>query len=343
MIQNIQALRGFAALIVVIIHLLSTHPSISIGKVHQIFGWIGPIGVDVFFVISGFVVTLSAFNSFKRNGSLSEFIIKRLVRVYPLYWIVFCIASLFVGTLYLSPEWLPKESNFNLFFLIKETNYKVMVAWTLHYEVYFYLLLSFILLLRLKSFWRGCAILSIIQLILFISTYTNFSYYGNILLSSGILIDFSLGGLLCYLYLNNYIYNGKIFTILGIILLSITIILHANFAITPWSVGWRILFGIAAAVLIYGLIGLEKIEVYLSKRLQRIGDFSYSLYLWHQLLFASLFYIFSKYGLIPENKIYITFILLSWLILVFYLTKLSYRYIELPIMKMINNFYKNKN
>jgi len=343
MLYNIQALRGLAALMVVLIHLLSTHPSVSIGTPHMLYGWVGPIGVDIFFVISGFVVSLSAYSTHKNEKSVKTFFLKRLIRVYPLYWIVFITASMFSGVLYLSPEWLPKESNFNLFFLLKETNYKVMVAWTLHYELYFYVILSVILMLGLKSFWKGCALIASFQLIVFLITYNQiYSGYVSLLFSSGLLVDFSMGGLLCFLYLKNRIHFPYFFTIAGILSFVVAIVLHAKFADVPWGINWRLTFGISSALLMYGLIGLEKENIIFSKKLQNVGNYSYSLYIWHQFIFAALFYISQKLDIIPENRIFLTLLLFSWLIIAMVLAKISYQFIEKPIINFANTYFDKK-
>jgi exopolysaccharide production protein ExoZ len=344
MVYNIQALRGLAALMVVLIHLLSTHPSVSIGKPHMLYGWIGPIGVDIFFVISGFVVSLSAYSTYKNNKSVATFFLKRLIRVYPLYWIVFITASIFSSYLYLSPEWLPKESNFNLFFLFKETNYKVMVAWTLHYELYFYLTLSIILMFGPKSFWKACTLIAISQLIIFIITSNQiYSGYANLLFSSGLLVDFSMGGLICFLYLKDKIYYPYFFTILGVIFFSASIISHANFADVPWSANWRLLFGVSSALTIYGIIGLEKLNIVFSKKLQSIGDYSYSLYIWHQFIFAFLFFTSKKLQIIPDDRVLLTLLLFLWLSIAMVLAKVSYLFIERPIVNFANAYFDNRN
>lgn len=338
LIYNIQALRGIAAFLVLLIHLMSTHPSVSIGKLHHLFGWVGPVGVDIFFVISGFVVTLCANKASERKDfkNAFNFIMKRLLRVYPLYWVVFIAASIFGANLYLSPEWLPKESEINLFFLLKETNYKVMAAWTLHYELYFYLLLGFVLILAPVNFWKSIAVIAVIQMAVFIFTKLHWlSGYESILFSSGFLIEFTLGGIIAFLFKTGHIYKPKLSLILGLILFSIAIYSHANFAETYWSIEWRIFFAISSAFLIYGFIGLEVKDKYvLPKFIQSLGDCSYSLYVWHQFIFACLFYWFSQLSLIPESKLLLVLMLSMWMLIALAVGKLSYTFIEKPIMSL---------
>ncbi len=86
MIVNIQYLRAFAAINVVIYHIIGT--ATDYGKrpeIHSFFeGW-GENGVDIFFVISGFVMMHS--QNINQKDTVS-FIYSRLTRIVPIYWIL---------------------------------------------------------------------------------------------------------------------------------------------------------------------------------------------------------------------------------------------------------------
>ncbi|ELR65065.1 Exopolysaccharide production protein ExoZ [Photobacterium marinum] len=345
MIYNIQALRGIAAFLVLFIHLMSTHPSLSIGKVHHLFGWIGPIGVDIFFVISGFVVTLCAYKASSSNGfkSTFNFMAKRVMRIYPLYWVVFILAYCFGANLYLSPEWLPKEPVLDLFLLLKGTNYLVMSAWTLHYELYFYLVLAFILFLSTKNFWHSALFISLIQIVVFLGTkFSLFTGYQELILSNGILVEFTFGGVIAFLYKTERLYKPQMMLTLGGGLLALSIYAHAKFAQQAWAVEWRLLFGFSASLIIYALVSLEVVEnKKFPNMIQSIGDYSYSLYIWHQLVFASLFYIFEKLSLIPDTRPLLVLMLCFWLIIALAVGKLSYIFIEKPLIRFSHKLFSS--
>ena len=76
MIKNIQALRALAAVMVVFVHLKILLDTIGLPL-------FGGAGVDLFFVISGFVMVHT---TQKRPPSPSEFIRNRIARVVPVYW-----------------------------------------------------------------------------------------------------------------------------------------------------------------------------------------------------------------------------------------------------------------
>lgn len=88
MIYNLQYLRAFAAIIVVIFHITindSISENIDTTLVYGFFSNWGASGVDLFFVLSGFIMV---FIQDQKHRSASDFILGRIVRVVPLYWFV---------------------------------------------------------------------------------------------------------------------------------------------------------------------------------------------------------------------------------------------------------------
>jgi peptidoglycan/LPS O-acetylase OafA/YrhL len=141
--EGIQALRAIAALAVVLFHTLSTfnqqHSSLP--------DWInsaiqrGNVGVDLFFVISGFVITLSM-RGFKRSGDSSlSFLIKRFFRIVPAYWVVTIIYIYYFPHVDLhlierSLLLLPSKTSEAPYYGVPV----LYVGWSLVYEMYFYLI-----------------------------------------------------------------------------------------------------------------------------------------------------------------------------------------------------------
>ena len=74
--QELDALRGIAAIMVVLFHFTMGRKEANLGFK------LGTTGVDMFFIISGFVIFMSI-NKVKTSG---EFIINRISRLYPTYW-----------------------------------------------------------------------------------------------------------------------------------------------------------------------------------------------------------------------------------------------------------------
>src|SRR4051794_18164497 len=94
-IHSIQYLRGIAAIMVVIYHL-----QIQLQRMHYngtFPDWLSS-GVDIFFVISGFIMWSTTID---HNMSVYEFIVRRLIRIVPLYWTV---TTFFVIMMFVAPN-----------------------------------------------------------------------------------------------------------------------------------------------------------------------------------------------------------------------------------------------
>ena len=85
--HNVQALRAIAALGVVIFHLSLIENKYFIQHIVPInLGRLGTAGVDLFFVISGFVMVVVSMGQFGKNGAAVQFLLRRMLRIFPIYW-----------------------------------------------------------------------------------------------------------------------------------------------------------------------------------------------------------------------------------------------------------------
>jgi exopolysaccharide production protein ExoZ len=127
--EGLQVLRALAAVAVVYLHALD-YAGIRDGRLRL------AAGVDVFFVLSGYIVSLSA----ARAGSLGSFWRNRARRVLPLYWLATAAA---IGHVLWRGETLDGARVLGSFFLWPwpERLY-LAVGWTLSFELFFYLLLG---------------------------------------------------------------------------------------------------------------------------------------------------------------------------------------------------------
>lgn len=151
-IDSVQLLRAFAALSVMFFHYrLIIGPSV----VGDFFNW-GSIGVDLFFVISGFIMAYTTLQTPPNAYGAIKFIRNRFIRIMPVYYILLLVAFLLGGAMstFHYPE---KVTN-----LISAITFSVYtpdtgplytpgkglfnVRWTLNYELYFYMIFSLILL-----------------------------------------------------------------------------------------------------------------------------------------------------------------------------------------------------
>ncbi|SEG70289.1 Peptidoglycan/LPS O-acetylase OafA/YrhL, contains acyltransferase and SGNH-hydrolase domains [Methylobacterium sp. 190mf] len=142
-ISELDSLRGVAALSVVIYHFTSIYPRLISGRnlefVPQIH--IGYFGVEIFFMISGFVI----FHSVKSAASIHDFFLARFARIFPAYWLsILIVVALSIFT-EKSSGFSSKDIFFNLTMLQALMGFHHLdeVYWTLTYELCFYACIVF--------------------------------------------------------------------------------------------------------------------------------------------------------------------------------------------------------
>lgn len=149
MFLSIQYLRAFAAVAVVIFHLAS---KLSLSDLQDRYLGLGASGVDIFFIISGFVMNVST----TRDDGPLQFYKKRILRIVPLYYLV---TAAVIAVLAWSPS-LAVISRLNATHVAASLAFMpwphpgwptklwpvVVPGWTLNYEMFFYFLLGLALL-----------------------------------------------------------------------------------------------------------------------------------------------------------------------------------------------------
>jgi peptidoglycan/LPS O-acetylase OafA/YrhL len=151
-LDTLDSLRGFAAMAVCLYHFTSEGmPVFRLEAARALFAW-GWAGVDVFFVISGFIIPYTMVRDRYRIGDYGRFIGRRLVRVGPPSWVVvgltlaawFALDTLRGGVPYWSADVSWPRVLHNLAFTIPFTHYGWinLVFWTLAVELQFYLMVG---------------------------------------------------------------------------------------------------------------------------------------------------------------------------------------------------------
>lgn len=278
---SIQYARGIAALLVVHAHLHGFEVYRAAGLPEY-----GGFGVDLFFVISGFVMWETG-----HGQSPASFALKRLARVVPAYWFY---TSLLVLVAVVAPA-LASRVRFDVWALagsylfVPYTNSQgqnnpiLLQGWTLNFEMYFYLLFALTLFLRSRILRLGMLIVCLILP----ACLSSGAEHENALLSmvtSPVLGEFVLGMLLSSLSAK---WRPGTVLALAIATLGATLLLGAGLFDAQPSVR-SLQFGVPAAVLLYGLIGLEPLlRKHPSATLKELGDASYSLYLCHPFFLSA--------------------------------------------------------
>jgi len=162
-LQSIQVLRGAAALLVVLYHArslemigIASAGSLEAPLINGVFAS-GFAGVDLFFVISGFIMVWVTETTRNGPATSSDFLFARLTRIYPVWWAAAALGLAYAvirGELSFGPGAPGPHGStafsFTLrsFLLIPQEGLPVLeIGWTLIHEVYFYLAFALILLL----------------------------------------------------------------------------------------------------------------------------------------------------------------------------------------------------
>ena len=268
MINSIQYLRGIAAILVVYYH--STIKSVQNNLPDaEVFSF-GQAGVDLFFIISGFII---CFSTDKHSFSAVKFLKSRILRIIPLYWFFTLLAlAVFIAFPDLVNSSGGETVVFKSFFLLPtDDKYLVRNGWTLSYEFYFYFIFALFAIIFEK---RNIVFLPLIMLAALGYIFSIDFYFDNYLL------EFAMG-VISY---NIFKYKLPIkydFYLLFIISLLLCLIYLYDFKSNV------IFYGIQMWFIFHGSLLLERVAKPIKllegfKRLLfKLGDSSYSLYLSH--------------------------------------------------------------
>jgi peptidoglycan/LPS O-acetylase OafA/YrhL len=281
-IETLQVIRGLASIAVMLAHGSSMIDEKLDYQFLNKLPILGAAGVDFFFVLSGFIIYYTS-SSGKYN--ISSFLKKRFIRIYPIYWLVtlILIIQFFVSP---NPEKAHKgELDVILmsFTLFPYENYILGVAWTLTYEVMFYLMFALTFFKNPKIFIYAFFSWMTLIFLAYAFDFKSDIFAINALVKP-IILEFMLGCLVAYCY-KKYaeIKPFKYFFWLGLILLMI--LATTSFQLRTagleqynddmFRVGF---FGVPAAILIFGVLYIPAV---IPKLFVLFGDASYSLYLLH--------------------------------------------------------------
>jgi exopolysaccharide production protein ExoZ len=276
---GIQALRIVAAGMVVFTH-STYYASERLDK--DFFVWQrGTRGVDIFFVISGFVMVYASQKLFASPNGWKDFAERRILRIVPLYWLITTLKVLIVlltAGFALHTKLSPITAACSYLFLpARNLDGKIEplvgVGWTLTFELLFYFLFTLALFMRKNVFQFVGVILAILSIGAYFRqpSWPPIAFYLN-----SIVLEFFLGMLIAKACINGIYFPRKtIFWLLGC---GFVLLLFPAFESTVPKV---LISGLPAALIVWSAASLGALENSIPRVLLYLGDASYSIYLIH--------------------------------------------------------------
>jgi len=335
-IRSMEGIRGFAVFLVFLVHymtliqpwLLENSMALQIAiYTHSI----GNIGVDLFFVLSGYLIYGMLI---QKSRPFKNYLLRRIQRIYPTFTVVFVI-YLVLSFFFVSESKIPSAWGSGLIFVLQnyllmpglfDVNAIITVAWSLSYEFFYYLLMPVLItVLSMRSWGAKYRMVFFLCASLFFFIY--FSLYGG-----PIRLLMFVSGILLYETIENKFIQGM--PPLGLPALLIAIA-SAVLLKTFDSNGW---WGYLLLYILFYVFCLEcfllsgfTTRLFSISPLRWLGNMSYSYYLLHGLALKFIFMLLRDLYPAQQSETIMLWILLP---LIFFLTlipsSMLFIYIEKP-------------
>ncbi len=344
---EIDSLRAISVLGVIIYHS-------KIYFLGELFFQGGYFGVDIFFVISGYLITSIIYEDLRKNKfSLKKFYIKRCRRIFPA--LIFTILiSLLLSWYSVMPVSFVEYAKSIIYSLIFVSNYyfyfsgleygavsgllkPLLHTWSLAIEEQFYIIFPLLFIFGFTKFRKNLILyLGIILFVSFITAiyYSDFAPNFNFYFIGSRAWELLVGSLL-FLFSQKSnlqiktIYSNLI-TFFGLLLIFISFQFNYDTNPTPNLNTLLPLFGASIIIFAFKKDGFLNL-LFVNKFVLKIGLISYSLYLLHYPIFA-----FVRANRLAHSNI--DYFVVA--IIIFILSYISYRFVEKPFRNF--NFIKNK-
>lgn len=312
-LDGIQALRALAAYLVLLYHAraMEIENTIEAGtREGALLG--GPVingyaGVDLFFVISGFIMTYVTANRPRGLATVKDFVLSRVFRIYPVWWLFMGLMALYLvvsyGVPYDTTRVTPNDNSalnhiIRSILLLPQPDFPILgVGWTLIHEMYFYVVFAGLLFAprNILPAFLGCWALLVI-----LGAFFGFSgpFADDILalVTSPMTLQFICGAFVGLAFLKWGAWRPVIVCLVGIVAFVTVLTLHPDpskmaFSENVFFLEWgRVLvYTLPCALLVYGFAGVQgRFGGWVGQSLSNLGDWSYALYLSHILVLAAL-------------------------------------------------------
>jgi peptidoglycan/LPS O-acetylase OafA/YrhL len=337
-IPSLDGCRAISILLVVLAHLCDTPAFQVFDPYARLMFHFGPFGVEVFFVISGFIITTLLLNEERRNGSVSlkSFYIRRAFRIWPVAYAYLLVVGVLAWSrvIAVAPHHFFYAGTF-LMNHVQVTNWFTGHFWSLAIEEQFYVLwpIAFLLTARRGRLICCCLILFVTPLLRTLTYLYEPAVYGAMQASLLFMGDAIAIGCLVAL-LSRELENSRIarriihlrcFFVIPV--LSVVMYTALKLFPTFYLVGGKSIALLCIAATLWKAMHVRDgaFRFLNSKPLVKIGVFSYSLYIWQQVFLNPTST--SLANRVPFN-----------LLLVCAAAMFSYFWIEVPFLRLRPRF-----
>lgn len=336
---GIQFLRFLAAAAVLLAHVsLTLRERLGFSEFPMLD--MGLAGVNIFFAISGFVMVVSTRRLVGENKAWLDFALRRVVRIVPIYWVATTLKLLIVlliPALTLHSAFDPFHTVASYLFIhardeIGDISPLHAVGWTLNYEMFFYLLFTIALFVRISPMLMVGGVLGFLVFCgLFFDVRSAPAFVAYM---QPIVFQFALGMAIGYLCLTGW--KPKAYVPACLVLIGTFVILIVK--VPTIALGWLsfLTVGMPSALIVAGVALLEpKLHHWIPAFLRKLGDSSYALYLFHPFILAAaaltISHIYVKEPIVVAFLMMLCSIVGGWVI---------YRFMELPLTSFFRRLAK---
>lgn len=369
---GLNELRAIAALSVIYHHIELHNFFNSIRSQFAFLGYftstVGKNGVFLFFVLSGFLITYLLLREKEKHNTvfLKKFFLRRIFRIWPLYYLIFLLSVLVIPILALNFDIFKEDlSTYNkiidvhnyssssvaLYFFFMpnvalHSGYFITgctQAWSVGVEEQFYLLWPFLILgfnkHRIIQFFLG--VLFVFPFLIFLAK-NNYILYPFSVIIKSIPFHFmaigSVGGYL-FFYKRNAIekYTKSKWGYFSLVCGIVALLFHSFFRTAIQEIAISLLF----LLLILFTINDNNTWVFRNRHFSYLGKISYGIYMYHTFVMFLVFPFVNKYSSGFQDGIFYNILLYPLIfIITILLSSLSYQYFELKFIKVKDTKFK---
>lgn len=349
-LASIQVLRALAAIMVTV-----AHASEEAKYFYGFTPWIetDPFGkgVDLFFIISGFIIYYSSVKLFDLPRPHVQFIKNRLIRVVPIYYI---FTTLMIMVIIFAPGGV-KEAKFDvyqfissyLFFPYERYDGRISpilsLGWTLNYEMFFYAMFSLCLMVS-RAHVALCTIILLFVLSVLGALGVGAEFAAIRFWTNSIILEFAMGILIALAYAR----WGKAFALstglaVAVALVGLLALYYLNMPHKPFALPRFVSAGIPSAITVAALVLLlpAAVERRLPRFMVALGDSSYSLYLSHRFVQRPIQILLTKSGIFGPGTVGGVYVVMA-VIAAIGVGHLVYLLIERPLLHWMRSMSRGR-